>query len=116
MLERPSLPSGTGPVFAILATLTIGAVIASGEVRERVPAWLQTRVLLWLGQRSYGLYLYHTALILLFAAPLIAVRHAVAVPLWLITSVIVAEASYRFVERPVLVRGRRWLKRARPPV
>jgi peptidoglycan/LPS O-acetylase OafA/YrhL len=112
VLQRSGAPE-LGPVFAVLATLAVGAVIAAGELRPSVPGWLTSRPLLWLGQRSYGLYLYHTALILLFAAPLVEVRHALAVPLWLGTAIVVTELSYQLVERPVLIRGRGWLSRTR---
>jgi peptidoglycan/LPS O-acetylase OafA/YrhL len=71
---------------------------------------LASRPLRWRGERSYGLYLWHWALVSWTAAlPL-----PVGIPLALVGSLAVTEASWRFLERPLLVSGRR--PRAGAPV
>jgi peptidoglycan/LPS O-acetylase OafA/YrhL len=54
----------------------------------------------WLGQRSYGIYLFHYPLLMI-------VTPIYGVPVWvtLPAALLVSEVSYRFVEQPFLRRG-----------
>jgi peptidoglycan/LPS O-acetylase OafA/YrhL len=67
---------------------------------------LRARVLVWLGQRSYAVYLWHY----LFATWLNPVTPWVAIPVGVTASLVVAELSWRLVEAPAL----RHAKRFRP--
>ena len=72
------------------------------------PAWLETRPLLWLGEISYGLYLWHYVLL------------ETPFDLWvtLPLSVVAAAASWYFVEKPPLRLAKRFRpeKRRREPL
>lgn len=73
------------------------------------------RVLRWLGERSYALYLWHfPAFWTLGHLPL-----WIGAPIGFTVALSAAEASYRYVEQPVRQRARRWLAardREREPV
>jgi peptidoglycan/LPS O-acetylase OafA/YrhL len=60
----------------------------------------------WLGARSYGVYLYHYPLVgAVVFAPLFhftGAQHFVAIVVGLLLTVLIAAASYRWVERPFL--------------
>ncbi|MGA0034674.1 MAG: acyltransferase family protein [Ilumatobacteraceae bacterium] len=103
-------PSGAGTIadgslmrggflWTDLATLAIlGALVHRRSTIGRV---LATPPLLWLGTRSYGLYLYHWPIYQI-------IRRVAGVPLSLIEFVVamlvtvaVAEVSYRYLEMPI---------------
>jgi peptidoglycan/LPS O-acetylase OafA/YrhL len=92
-------PLGWSAVVPVLATVV---VVGASTVRQQVgPAkLLGTPPMVWVGQRSYGIYLWHWPLLVLageqwgpLSAPARALVLAVAVGL--------AAASYRFLENPV---------------
>ena len=94
--------------------VSVGAVLATPCVAwlsQAAPRLLGSAPLQWLGTRSYSLYLWHFPLVSLALnhAPA-AVPHAARVGLALVASLIAAEASYAWVERPVL----RWRDRPAP--
>ena len=105
--------SSAHPLYAPIALLIVLPAVFEGEGRfARV---LRTRTLAWLGLISYGIYLWHQALIGwlvgrgLGGAPLVLATLALTVA--------VAAASYYAVERPALrrkPRGRRRPTRDRP--
>jgi len=92
-----------GFLWTDLATIAVlGALV---HRRSNVGRLLSVPPLLWLGTRSYGLYLYHWPIYQV-------IRRVAGVPLSLIEfviamvlTVIVAEASYRYLEMPIR-RGR----------
>jgi peptidoglycan/LPS O-acetylase OafA/YrhL len=94
----PVLASAGGPLLIVAAL-------------GRPGRWLVCRPLVWLGQRSYGLYLWH-----MVPAWLLADRFRADWPLVLTGTLLIAlpatELSWRFVEQPILRRGR--LLRATP--
>lgn len=114
--------SGTGAVAALLvaaalpASSTIGTfpgtLLAAGlatalviRVSVTEPAFghlLDSQPLRWIGQRSYGLYLWHWPIAVLFAAgdPDVRLEPWVA-SIVLMLTIVAAELSYRFVETPV---------------
>jgi peptidoglycan/LPS O-acetylase OafA/YrhL len=97
-LDLVVLPA-TAAACALVASLVL---VPSGSL-VRVFAWSP---LLWVGRRSYGIYLYHFPLAAAFAVG----RHrpgmqdAVAVSVCVAVSVLLAAASYRWIETPFLRR------------
>nr|WP_246820324.1 MULTISPECIES: acyltransferase family protein [unclassified Corynebacterium] len=82
-------------------TSVLGAAMIWGVVRETGPlTWIfRTRVMRWLGQRSFSLYLWHW--------PVVMIVHALSdAPSWLLgllclpLSCLLAEVTYQFVENP----------------
>jgi peptidoglycan/LPS O-acetylase OafA/YrhL len=69
----------------------------------RNPGWLGRPVLIWLGKRSYGIYLWHYPLMM---AAFFRSQSMVAMVLAGVLSVGVAALSWRFVEEPLLRRRR----------
>jgi peptidoglycan/LPS O-acetylase OafA/YrhL len=96
--------------FARTALLTALVMAAATRTRSHVGALLARGPLVWLGQRSYGIYLYHWPIFVLTRPDI-----DVPGPAWIVDMVrvtatlVVAELSYRLVELPVR-RGalRRW--------
>jgi peptidoglycan/LPS O-acetylase OafA/YrhL len=88
--------------FAGTALLTAVVIAAATRPRTRLTTVLGRAPLVWLGQRSYGIYLYHWPIVVL-------TRPGVDVPgpAWLVdlgriaATLLVAEVSYRLVELPV---------------
>ena len=68
---------------------------------------LTLTVMVWLGRRSYGLYLYHRTLAMLVPELLPGITLKVGGPFVLLLACLVAEASYRWVELPIMRAGRR---------
>ena len=101
-------------VAGILTLLVIAAVTHQGSVANRM---LGGKVLLWVGTRSYGLYLYHW--------PIYQIIRNVAgnslrpheFVLAMIMTVILTEASYRWIETPIRTQQfgsmLRWIRRSR---
>src|SRR5215213_6609200 len=108
---QPFLYRG-GLVAVALATAALIAVIAYPRARtgSRLLAW---RPLRWIGERSYGIYLWHWPVFMVTrpdldvpfdGVPLLALR--------LGATVVLADLSYRFVETPIRrgALGRAWKK------
>lgn len=81
--------------FAFLA----GAILAARSVRLPGPTW---RPLAHLGRISYGVYLWHW--------PLIVLNPGAPPGLMVAASLVLAEASWRYVERPIIGLSRRAAK------
>jgi peptidoglycan/LPS O-acetylase OafA/YrhL len=100
-LDLVVLPA-TAAACALVASLVL---VPSGSL-VRVFAWSPLQ---WIGRRSYGIYLYHFPL----AAAFVEGRHrpgmqdAVAVTVCVAVSVLLAAASYRWIETPFLRRKHR---------
>ncbi|MFD1858561.1 acyltransferase family protein [Aeromicrobium camelliae] len=99
-----------GLVAANVAAAAIVPAAANGTVLARVLAAAPLR---WLGERSYGLYLWHWPLIVI-ATRLTPAEH-VRLAAWgaVLLAVLAAAASYRFIELPMRRDGigctfRRW--------
>lgn len=82
---------------ALLLQLTIGA-------RTAVSRMLGSRVPVWIGARSYGVYLYGLTLMGLVPQLLPGIELKIAAPIDVVLTAVVVAASYRFVESPI----RRW--------
>jgi peptidoglycan/LPS O-acetylase OafA/YrhL len=80
-----------GPAFfwGVFVALALGVVAIQHAVAR--PAWLETRLLVWLGTISYGIYLWHYVLLRTF-------------PAWqaLALTVVVSAASWYLLGRPLL--------------
>ena len=103
-MNRPA-----GVEFAIpIAVVATGALVWSLVTAPIGPLhWLLgTTPAVWLGRRSYGLYLWHFPIIL--GIPLAGLHHAARLPIHLGLSIGAAALSYRFIEMPFLRRKQRW--------
>jgi peptidoglycan/LPS O-acetylase OafA/YrhL len=90
-------------VVSLLSAVVIATLLVPGTSMARVLDWAPIR---WIGQRSYGLYLWHWPVFILVAA---------ALPAWardgwqgwalggiaLAITVVAAALSYQFVEQPI---------------
>ncbi|MTD91182.1 acyltransferase family protein [Corynebacterium aurimucosum] len=85
----------------LVLTSLLGAAMIWGVVRETGPlTWLfRTRMMRWLGQRSFSLYLWHWPVVMIL-------RELSDSPRWLLgllalpVSFLLAEVTYQFVENP----------------
>ncbi|MEY2420236.1 MAG: hypothetical protein QOI95_303 [Acidimicrobiaceae bacterium] len=93
------------------ALLVLNLAIGQGGVAARV---LSSSPMRWLGQRSYGLYLYHRTFAQLIPLIWRGITLRYAGPLVIVLSCAFAELSFRFIEQPVRERGRAWLRSTRP--
>jgi peptidoglycan/LPS O-acetylase OafA/YrhL len=96
--------------FAVLALATVLAVAAMAHPASRLGPIVGCRPMRWIGERSYGIYLWHLPIIVLTtpeaakgADPLRALLQVAAI-------VGVAELSWRYVENPIRhgALGRLW--------
>jgi peptidoglycan/LPS O-acetylase OafA/YrhL len=118
--ERWALPAGLTGLFLIVASVallgedikypgwyalapSLGAMllIAAGTLARRngVSALLERHPLVWIGDRSYSIYLWHWPTLLL-ADSLGLTRSALGVVGAIVASVVLAAISYRWVEYP----------------
>jgi peptidoglycan/LPS O-acetylase OafA/YrhL len=104
-------------VLAAAAALLIAAV---SHPACRVGGWLGTQPLRWIGERSYGIYLWHWPVMALTRPGIdVDAPHPLLVLGQVAVTVALAAASYRWVERPFRTGTaqrtvRAWLDR-RPP-
>jgi peptidoglycan/LPS O-acetylase OafA/YrhL len=117
----PTVPAGR----MTLAALVGGGVVAVPLVRQwgGAPAWrvLDNGPMRWLGERSYGLYLWHQAVIIQLVGTGVNLQHStgrtsVLFVETLALSLFLASLTYRFVERPFLrLRAERVSERTAKP-
>lgn len=92
----------------LLVTLVTATVIAAATApgARLLPALLEAPPLLWIGRRSYSLYLWHWPIFLLVSPELTGPAPRWSVDLLRIgLTTLLAAASYRFVEQPVRSHG-----------
>ncbi len=111
--DRPGWMLGPGMTFVALvaALMTLLAITAPAEsLGRRV---LDLRPVVWLGTRSYAVYLLHGPMA---AAVSHAVGHggATVAAISLVLTLVTAELSFRLLEQPVLRRLPAWAKRTTP--
>jgi peptidoglycan/LPS O-acetylase OafA/YrhL len=90
--------------FAVVGVATAAVVAAGAQPAGATARLLSAKPLTWLGQRSYGVYLYHWP-IFVWAVPLAEGRpwpEVVLIDLAaVVATLLVAAASYRFLELPI---------------
>ncbi|HEX6887616.1 MAG TPA: acyltransferase family protein [Candidatus Nanopelagicales bacterium] len=98
-----------------LLVAAISAVLVAACAHRGVPfgRWLGMRPMRWIGQRSYGIYLWHWPLFLVTRPSVdLPVDGAAAFAIRITLLLGIAELSYRYVEMPVRrgALGRAWLR------
>ncbi|WP_353950664.1 acyltransferase family protein [Knoellia sp. S7-12] len=106
--ESTPLTFRGGILAASLATTVL--VLGVIERPTRLRSVLDLSVLRWIGERSYGLYLWHWPVILIIEADLSWASRGADDYLWsrlwcVVVTAAIADLSYRFIETPVRRRG-----------
>lgn len=98
--------------FALVALTTVLLIAVIVHPRARlVPRALSNKVMRWIGTRSYSLYLWHWPVFTITRPQLdVPLQGIVLLALRLVLTIILAEASYRWVETPFRTGavGRAW--------
>jgi peptidoglycan/LPS O-acetylase OafA/YrhL len=88
--------------FTLIAILGGVVVLAVAVLPSFGGSLLTSRILQWLGQRSYGLYLWHFFIFRIFGRHVTQGPHLLRIALALVVSLAITEMSWRFVERPFI--------------
>ena len=81
----------------------MGVIVLAVAISENVGSRLfRSRILLWWGQRSYGMYLYHHLIFKVFGRHVFFGSNLLRIVIAIVVSVVVTEVSWRFVERPFI--------------
>lgn len=102
----PFLYQGGLVLLSVLTALVTAVVVHPGA---RLGTWLGREPLRWIGERSYGIYLWHYPVIVL-TTPLGAAPSLVRATLQVGASIGLAALSWKYVEQPVRhgALGRQW--------
>lgn len=105
----PSVFRAGFAVAAIAATSLIVAAVHPGSLTSRL---LGTRILVWIGARSYGIFLWHLPIITLTSPDGYAGADPLRSALQAAATFVVAALSWRYVEEPVRHGwlGRNWAR------
>lgn len=87
---------------SILSALVIAALVHPRTILAKIAAW---EPFVWIGKRSYGMYLWHFPIICLLQP-----RNATIIPWWIyvleiVLTVGLSALSYHFIETPIRTRG-----------
>ena len=96
------------PLGLVLASIAAGGVVLAAASPGVIGQLLGRAPLRWLGVRSYGIYLWHWPVIAI--AGTLASRHPDTVPIRVLETVlpiVLAAASWRWIEEPILRGGLR---------
>lgn len=97
--ERPWLYRGGMLLFCIATAVLIAMVAHPGADMNRA---LSNRIFTWIGQRSYGIYLYQYPVMVLFEAKVNVATHPVMYALIEIALILViSDVSYHLIEKPI---------------
>ncbi|KAA9088961.1 acyltransferase family protein [Microbacterium radiodurans] len=101
---------GDGTTFPLSSIVASGLTVVAIAVAAWPASWfgraLEIRPLRWVGERSYGIYLWHWPLVVLATAGATGASADISVPVLLgiavlIATLLAAALSYRFIEQPV---------------
>jgi peptidoglycan/LPS O-acetylase OafA/YrhL len=96
----------------VLTLVTLIGVVT--RPRSAVGSLLASRPMRWLGERSYSIYLWN---VLARIAILDAIGHTLVGDVaWIAMFLVLAEVSFRFVERPLRARFARGSRVSGPPI
>jgi peptidoglycan/LPS O-acetylase OafA/YrhL len=94
--------------YSLLNVLSLLAIVCALQ-RIGPARILETRLLVWIGKVSFGVYVYHLPLLLIGEAGMRAIGVAITGPIrplffacWVATVVVVSDASFRWLEAPFL--------------
>lgn len=92
-------PDGWPTTTAIIPVTATAVILGAGTVRRagRLASW---RVFQWLGDRSYGIYLWHWPVIVM-AVPHSPFARSTTIAAAAAATIALSAASYRWVERPI---------------
>ena len=94
--------AGFYPWGFLASALTSAALIAAATYRgASFGRWLDQQPLRWLGERSYGLYLWHWPIFMLTRQDDTGLGLGLTLLVRILLTLAVAELSYRFVETPI---------------
>jgi len=93
-------------LLSVLTALVIAVTVHPGA---RLGSWIGREPLRWIGERSYGIYLWHYPVIVL-TTPLGAAPNLLRTTIQLSASIGLAALSWRYVEQPIRhgALGRQW--------
>ncbi len=100
--------SGLAPGLLVAAVLSVGLIVSATDARGVLSYVLSRRVMVWLGERSYGIYLWHWPVIVMTRNPNSLFGESIGLAaLQVAITVALAAASYTAVERPIRQLGLR---------
>lgn len=98
LVGDPFLYRGGFPLIAVCSALLILSLIFND--RDGLASAFCHPVSLWIGKRSYGLYVWHWPIYFLVGG--LGLERSIAIPFAVIGTFVVAALSYRFIESPFL--------------
>jgi len=90
-----------------LSLATVALIAAAAHPRSRLARWLSFGMLTWVGERSYGIYLWHMPIVALMPAGFLAQQPWLRGVLALGLTLLIAAASWTLVENPIRSHGLR---------
>jgi peptidoglycan/LPS O-acetylase OafA/YrhL len=99
----------------LLSLATAGLVAVVSHPRSRLGRLLGVRPLRWVGERSYGIYLWHLPVVALTGPDVLRGHHGLRGALQLGLTLLLATLSWNLVEDPIRRRGFRRALRPRRP-
>ena len=90
----------------LVAGLTVAAIVGLRRRGSAVGAWCSIPPMVWLGTRSYAIYLFHWPIVALSPDSIGPIRGHWLAFAQIALTLVLAAASWRFVEQPVSLRRR----------
>lgn len=85
--------------YSVIGMLLLGTIVHPGA---DVNSWLSNPFFKWVGQRSYGIYVYQYPVMVFYEAKVQIGAHPIMNAfIELLLIVVISELSYRFIERPL---------------